>query len=317
MQLGIAVSESLLDPAELEAIQNAIRESAPRGGLSRSLDYEPTRLALIADDRVAEAARPVALNLASRWVRPLTRALKPHLPGTWQVDPLGAEVIDGTIAREELRGGWVGCIAGADGEIVMTSHGSLIDAAAAKRCGSSEPQQDANRPPSAVSLRLFHNAGRSVLESWNIAWKEVFPADLLPATDLGIVARLIEARVLLRLVLSFTGDVGGRITIYVRPEMLVQPPPALAANRARAALVANALSNVPVEVIAELGTLRLQLREIKNLSMGTTFALHGFVDSKVPIYCGGVLKAWARPVVYRGVLGVQIESIVHDQGEKS
>jgi Type III flagellar switch regulator (C-ring) FliN C-term len=45
--------------------------------------------------------------------------------------------------------------------------------------------------------------------------------------------------------------------------------------------------------------------------------LRGFVDSRVPVYCEGVLKAWARPVVCRGVLAVQIESIVHGQGTKS
>ena len=32
---------------------------------------------------------------------------------------------------------------------------------------------------------------------------------------------------------------------------------------------------------------------------------------------GGVLKAWARPIVTRGVLAVQIETVVHGQGTKS
>jgi hypothetical protein len=35
------------------------------------------------------------------------------------------------------------------------------------------------------------------------------------------------------------------------------------------------------------------------------------------VYCGGALKAWAKPVVCRGVLAVQIESVIHDQGIKS
>ena len=47
------------------------------------------------------------------------------------------------------------------------------------------------------------------------------------------------------------------------------------------------------------------------------FALQGFVDSRVPVYCGGALKAWAKPVVCRGVLAVQIENVIHDQGIKS
>ena len=73
---------SLLDPQELEAIQEAIRETAPkRGGIDP--DQEPTRLALIADDRSVEAARPLLMTVANRWVRRATKALRNHLPGQW------------------------------------------------------------------------------------------------------------------------------------------------------------------------------------------------------------------------------------------
>lgn len=308
----------MLEPAELEAIQAAIRETAPRASSrAAASDIEPTRLALLSDDRVAEAARPVLVNLGTRWSRPLTRALKAHLPGQWQVDPTGVEIIDGGIAREELRGGWVGTLSGSDGEIVVAAHGALIDVAAAKRCGATDAKTDGNRPPSPVSLRLFQPAGRAILDSWNLAWREIREADLGASSDLGIVSRMIQARALLRLALTFRGDLAGRIALYVRPEMLVAAPAALAAVKARAALVANALANVPVEVVAELGTLRLRLHEIKKLAPGATYTLQGFVDSRVPVYCEGVLKAWARPVVYRGVIGLQVESVVHDQGSKS
>ena len=94
-------------------------------------------------------------------------------------------------------------------------------------------------------------------------------------------------------------------------------PTALAAYQGDALLVANALSNVPVEVVVELGTLQLRLSQLRKLEHGATFTLQGFVDSLVPVYCGGVLKAWARPVVCRGVLAVRIVSIVHGQGSKS
>jgi len=81
--------------------------------------------------------------------------------------------------------------------------------------------------------------------------------------------------------------------------------------------VAKTLANVPIEVIVELGTLRMSLSELRRLENGATFALSGFVDSRVPVYCGGALKAWGKPVVCRGVLAVQIESVIHDQGIKS
>jgi flagellar motor switch/type III secretory pathway protein FliN len=312
------VSDALLDPAELEAIQAAIREVSPRAPrrAARS-DVEATRLALIADDRTAETARPRLLDLANRWVRPLSRTLKSHLPGTWQISAVGAEIIDGTIAREELRGGWLGSVAGPDGELVIAAHGNVIDAAAAKRCGATGLVPDTNRPPSAASLRLFQPAGRAILESWNVAWRELYGSDLAPQSDVAPVAKLIEARSLLRVALALSGEVGGRLTVYVRPEVLVQRPAAPAANKAKAAILANALANVQVEVVAELGTLRLRLSEIKKLARDATFTLQGFVDARVPVYCEGVLKAWARPVVFRGVIGLQIESVVHDQGVKS
>jgi flagellar motor switch/type III secretory pathway protein FliN len=329
LQLGSGVSDSLLDPLEMEAIQAAIRETSPRR-FAGAPEYEPTRLALISDDRIAEAARPILLNLATRWIRSVTRALRAHLPGSWQLDVVGAEVIDGSTAKEELRGGWVAGMrasesgpASADAaaapiaELVVAAHGGVVDIAAARRCGAVAPTSDTARPPSPVSLRLFQTAGRAMIESFGAAWHEVFPSDLLPSSDLAIVSALISAQTVVRVALTFGGSVNGRVQLYARPEALIPRPAALAAIKANARLIANALSNVPVEVVVELGTLRMQLRELRKLERGATFTLSGFVDSRVPVYCGGALKAWARPVVCRGVLAVQIETVIHDQGIKS
>src|SRR5207237_309257 len=146
-----------------------------------------------------------------------------------------------------------------------------------------------------VSLRLFQPAGRALLEGISQAWREVFPSDLSASSDLAIVSRVIEARSVVRVVMTFSGTASGRIQIYARPEMLVKRPTELAAFKATAQRIANALANVPVDVVVELGTLRMRLREMKKLDKGSTFTLQGFVDSRVPVYCAGVLKAWARP----------------------
>ncbi len=311
------VSSEGLEAAEIEAIQSAMRESAPRTSKG-SADTTPTRLALIADDRTAESARPVLLGLATRTIRSITRGLKPHIPGTWQLDVAGAEIIDGAAVKEELRGGWVGGMRSSDdAELVVVAHGGVIDIAAARRCGASAPTSDTNRAPSALSLRLFQPAGKSVLDACSAAWGEVFSSELAPSADLGMVQRLIEARSVVRVALQFSGGVSGRIQIYARPDGLIARPGALAAFRANAQKIASALSHVQVEVVVELGTLRMKLRELRRLENGSQFTLQNFVDSRVPVYCGGVLKAWARPVVCRGVLAVQIESVVHGQGSRS
>jgi flagellar motor switch/type III secretory pathway protein FliN len=308
----------------MEAIQAAIRETSPRRSFGVQ-DHEATRLALITDDRIAESARPVLINLGTRWIRSATRALRGHLPGTWQLDVVGAEVIDGATLKEELRGGWIsGLATGAPvdstshvAEMVLAAHGGVVDIAAAKRCGAATPTSDSARPPSAVSLRLFQPAGRAMLDSFALAWREVFPSDLIASTDLAIVSRLIGSQTVVRIALTFGGSVSGRVQLYARPDFLVPRPVALAAFKAQAQMVANALANVPVEVIVELGTLRMPLHKLRKLEYGQIFTLQGFVDSRVPVYCGGALKAWAKPVVCRGMLAVEIESVIHDQGIKS
>ncbi len=309
---------------EMEAIQAAIRETSPRRSFGAP-EHEPTRLALISDDRIAETARPVLLNLGTRWIRSATRALRGHLPGAWQLDVIGAEVIDGATAKEELRGGWVAGLhtqalidpAACAAEIVVAAHGGVVDIAAAKRCGALAPTADSARPPSSVSLGLFQPAGRAMLESFAVAWREVFPSDLTPSSDLAIISRLIGSQTLVRVALTFGGAVNGRAQLYARPECLVARTTELAAFKASAEVVARTLANVEVEVVVELGTLRMPLSRLRKLSHGATFTLQGFVDSRVPVYCGGALKAWAKPVVCRGMLAVQIESVIHDQGIKS
>lgn len=301
----------------MEAIQAAIRETAPRRSPSQP-EVEPTRLALISDDRLAETGRPALISLTTRWIRTATRVLRSYLPGSWQLDVIGAEVIDGTSAKEELRGGWIaGLHADDDAELVIAAHGGVIDIAAAHRCGEAAPTADSSRAPSPVSLRLFQKTGRAMVESMVVAWREMFPTQIAASNDIGIVSRLIGAPTVLRVALSFSGSVSGRVQIYARPDMLVPRPAALAAIKANAQLVATALATVPVEVIVELGTLQLPLKQLRTLDRGATFTLQGFVDSLVPVYCGGVLKAWARPVVCRGVLAAQVVSVVHGQGTKS
>ncbi len=311
------MSEAQLDPEELEAIQAAMRESAPRR-TSTLADVEPTRLALITEDRIAEVARPALLALATRAARLAGKSLRPFLPGTWRLDIVGAEILDGTMVKDEMRGGWIAGLSGADGaELAISVHGSIIDLAAAKRCGAEAPTAEPDRTPSPVALRLFEPTGRALGESWAQAWHDQFGTKVSPSSDVGLVSRLLDARSVVRVALVFGGSVSGRAAAYCRPELLAPRPAALAAFKANAERIANALANVSVEIVAELGTLRMRLHELRSLEPGAQFTLRGFVDSRIPIYCEGVLKAWARPVVCRGMLAVQIESIVHGQGTRS
>src|SRR6185295_11448831 len=116
------------------------------------------------------------------------------------------------------------------------------DIAAAKRCGASAPTSDAARPPSAMSLRLFQPAGRAMLDSFAAAWHEVSPSELFASSDLTIVSKLIAAQTIVRVALTFGGAIAGRVQLYARPESLVPMPTALAAIKANARMIANALA---------------------------------------------------------------------------
>jgi flagellar motor switch/type III secretory pathway protein FliN len=311
------VSDPVLDPEELAAIQAAVRESAPAASRHRELSQEPSKLALIADDRSADGARPLLLELATRWSKTAPRALRGFLPGTWTLDVVGADVLDGPSAKAELRGAWLAAVSNDTTEVVVVAQGSVIDLAAARRCGAAAPTPDAARAPSAVSLRLFDPVGKAMTDSFVLAWREAFDTQLVPTKDLAVVQRLVEARTLVRATLALSDTVGGKIVILARPECLIAKTAPLTAHKANARLVANALANVQVELVAELGTLRMSLGDLRDLERGATHALPQFVDSRVPVFCEGVLKAWAKPVVSRGVLAVQIISVVHGQGTKS
>jgi flagellar motor switch/type III secretory pathway protein FliN len=316
---------SELDAAELEAIQAAMRgTTSARPGVSQPEDVEATQLALIADDRVAEAARPILSNAVGRWAKDALKTLVSHIPGAWRLDVVSGEVIDGPTAKEEMRGAWVCALGGPatpggehgdhDLELVLGVQGGAIDAAVARRCGGGVADNGTGRAASQMMLRLFKPAGQAIASTLAGKLKELLERPISESSDPAIVTRLVEARGVIRVAVVFGGDISGQINIYARPETLVPTPPALPAERGNAAAIANAMANVPVELVVELGSVQIPLSALRTLDPSVVHALPGFIDSRVPLYCGGALKAWVRPVVTRGVLAVEVISVVHDQG---
>jgi flagellar motor switch/type III secretory pathway protein FliN len=303
---------SELDAAELEAIQAAMRgTTSARPGVSQPEDVEATQLALIADDRVAEAARPILSNAVGRWAKDALKTLVSHIPGSWRLDVVSGEVIDGPTAKEEMRGAWVCALGGStapgaehsdhDLELVIGVQGGAIDAAVARRCGGGVADNGTGRAASQMMLRLFKPAGQAIASTLAGKLKELLERPIAESSEPAIVTRLVEARGVIRVAVVFGGDISGQINIYARPETLVPTPPALPAN-------------VPVELVVELGSVQIPLSALRTLDPSVVHALPGFIDSRVPLYCGGALKAWVRPVVTRGVLAVEVISVVHDQG---
>lgn len=108
---------------------------------------------------------------------------------------------------------------------------------------------------------------------------------------------------------AFEGMAGAaRITIALGAEALESAardnePPTAQAGDPR---MAEALSEVPVEVICELGSVRLGLRRVLSLQVGQVLRLDTAVDDPVSVRVAGVKKFVAVPVISRGQLAVEV-----------
>jgi flagellar motor switch protein FliM len=68
----------------------------------------------------------------------------------------------------------------------------------------------------------------------------------------------------------------------------------------------EAIYEVPVEVVAELGRVRLGLRRVLSLEVGQVLRLATAVDDPVIVRIGGVQKFRGAPVISRGQVSVEI-----------
>ncbi len=108
---------------------------------------------------------------------------------------------------------------------------------------------------------------------------------------------------------SFEGMAGGaRISIALGAEALESAArdndsPAPQAGDPR---MAEAVCDVPVEIIAQLGSVKLGLRRVLSLQVGQVLRLETAVDDPVSVRIGGVAKFVGVPVISRGQLAVEI-----------
>jgi len=108
---------------------------------------------------------------------------------------------------------------------------------------------------------------------------------------------------------AFEGIAGAaRISIAIGAEALESAardnePPTAQPGDPR---MAEALSEVPVELICELGSVQLGLRRVLSLQTGQVLRLDTAVDDPVTVRIGGVKKFVGVPVISRGQLAVEV-----------
>ena len=70
--------------------------------------------------------------------------------------------------------------------------------------------------------------------------------------------------------------------------------------------VPSALDLVPVELSVELGHAALSMRDVAALTPGSFIELSSTVETPLPILCGGIVKAFGRPVLSNGTVAVEV-----------
>jgi len=73
--------------------------------------------------------------------------------------------------------------------------------------------------------------------------------------------------------------------------------------------IAEAMLNVEVPIIAELGRMSLGLRRVISLKKGQILRLPTLVESAIPVTINGISKFQGSPITSRGQLAVQIVNI--------
>ncbi len=316
------MSDAPLDPNELEAIQDAVREAQAKVDRpSTPAQYsaeDVLPLALIADDRVAESARPAAMRLAEHWAELAGTRLKHVLKGEVEIKVVNAEVVDGGALREELEHMWVCSLSLSDrsGTALVAVGGPMISGVAARLLGAvSDEAEDDERPPTAASLRVFEPVGRALVETLVVRWEGQDRCRIeVDDSDEGTEVEkrtLCESDVVVAVTMSVDGPVKGRIRLLAHPAVMVPPPKPVEAIPAAPGAIEYALGQVNVQIRVELGRAELSMAELKQIRPGTILTLGQFVDDPLPVECSGVVKAYGRAVVTRGVLAVQVVGAAH------
>ena len=307
------MSESILSAQELDAIRQTLGEGqkAQRGALPI---IEASPIALIADDRAAERARPDGLKMAQRWAPMVVKRLQRLCGAKLAVDAVEVQITDGATAKISLTDSWLRAVvvAGRAGHGVMAVSGSMIEGMAAKLLGSVGDESAAaanDRPPSATALRVFSPIGEALTATLCEAWRLEQLRDVVIDTariEEEWIRDLGDNDLVVKLSVRLSGTHSGRLQILARPETVALPVAPVKVVQAPAGAIDNALSQVPVQVCVELGTAIMTMRELATLQVGTVIPVHQERDGMLPVRIGGRQKAVGRALIVRGAMAVEI-----------
>lgn len=288
-------------------------------------DLEVSPIALIADDREGERARPRALAIANRWAPLLTSRLKRAFNLELEISVEEAAVTDGSFLLRDLPMTWNRCVLVDGGKelLIVSVGGPLVEVIAAillgaKMDGDQEPPPE-DRAPSPVAKKVFSRGGKMVVSSLLEIFRDEDhrPLQTLETAEASETRwrQLSDSDPIIVTTLKVASPVAGQIRVIGTPEAFVAPRPMQASPTVPREAIADVLSGVAVELSVELGGACLPMRQVKSLAPGVLVKLDRSMSEPVPVRCGGVLKARGQVISQNGNFAVEIVSLVRGNSE--
>lgn len=177
------------------------------------------------------------------------------------------------------------------------------------RDGNSEPTfgKEMTAAQKAVLSRVCNSVAMHFAQA--IATVSGPTLDVQPAVALRSGSTFDVPKDALRCECEFEGlDTEAGITLLLGAEALAAGnEPENAVQEPENPLMVEAVGNVSVQVVAELGTVELGLRRVLSLRRGDTLRLSTPVEEPIALKVAGIAKFDVSPVIARGQLAVQIK----------
>lgn len=320
------MSDAILSPEELEAIQKATGGNKPPVISAPSTDVEVSPIALIADDREGERARPRALGIGNRWAPALAARLKRAFNLELEVTVEGAEMADGSYVVREMPSTWCRAllVEGGKQTLCVQVGGPLVEVVAAILLGAKmdedeEPPAE-DRAPSQVARKLFARGGQIILSSLLEVWRDEDSRHLEPIADLArseaLCRHMAEHDPIIVVTIQVEAPVAGRIRLIGPPDAFLSPKPIHAAPTVPREVIASVIGGVGVDLVVELGGASLPMRQVKTLAPGALIKLDRSMSEPVPVRCEGVVKARGQVISQNGNFAVEVVSLVDGDSEE-
>ncbi len=286
-----------------------VRDRAP----TTTDEKQAAPVALISDDRAAEAVRPNGLRLAQSFATAAQSRIARLSGVKLEIDNVTCEIVDGNSVREHLAGTWMDAVAisGRSGQLFVSAGGPMVEDLAVRRLGGAANSNiSTKRPPSATALKLFASIGEGIVGALAATLRDQQGCEAKRDTKADAVEllrrQLVTSEVVVLMTVAYGPALAGRLRVMAHPETLLPKPPPPVVMPAPAGAIEQILGATPVLVSVLLGSAAVSVTELGALKIGSVVSLQQACDGLLPVRCGGVVKAHGRPLVVGGALAVEI-----------